>query len=138
MSKFRPHGDYKLRLDGRILVSDLQGPWNLELVDSWMRAAYPMVKELAATGPHVHLTVVTGSLLCTPESLDRLANVIVYTTANMKCIGNLVAASAEVEGRALFEPMYSRIYADSPPHGLFYDFDSAKLWALELLAQKGF
>ncbi|PWF49338.1 hypothetical protein [Massilia glaciei] len=138
MSKFRPHGNYKLRLDGRILVSDLQGPWNLELVDAWMRAAYPMVKELAATGPHVHLTVVTGSLLCTPESLDRLTEVIVYTTAHMKCVGNPVVAAAEVEGRALFEPMYARIYDGSPPRGLFYDIETAKTWALELLAKEGF
>ncbi len=138
MLKFEPHGEYKLRLEGRVLVSELVGPWNLELVDNWMKAAHPMVKELAATGPHVHMTIVTGSLLCTPEALDRLAAVIVYTTARMQCVGNPVVAAANVEGRALFEPMYARIYDGSPPRGLFFDYASAKAWSLKLLAEKGF
>jgi hypothetical protein len=138
MLKFQPHGEYKLRLEGRVLISELVGPWNLELVDTWMKAAHPMVKELAATGPHVHMTIVTGSLLCPPEALDRLAEVIVYTTAKMQCIGNPVVASANVEGRALFEPMYARIYDGSPPRGLFLDYESAMAWSRELLAEKGF
>ena len=138
MVTFEPHGEYKLRLEGRVLVSELLGPWNLELVDTWMKAAHPMVKELAATGPHVHMTIVTGSLLCTPAALDRLAAVIVYTTAKMQCIGNPVVAAANVEGRALFEQMYARIYDGSPPRGLFLDYASAKAWSLELLAEKGF
>jgi len=138
MLKFQPHGEYKLRLEGRVLISELVGPWNLELVDTWMKAAHPMVKELAATGPHVHMTIVTGSLLCPPEALDRLAEVIVYTTAKMQCIGNPVVAAANVEGRALFEPMYARIYDGSPPRGLFIDYKSAMAWSRELLAEKGF
>jgi hypothetical protein len=138
MSGFRPHGEYKLRLEGRVLISELVGPWNLELVNTWMKAAHPIVKQLAATGPHVHMTIVTGSLLCTPEALDRLAEVIVYTTAQMQCIGNPVVAAADVEGRALFELMYARIYDGSPPRGLFFDYASAKAWSLQLLADKGF
>lgn len=138
MAKFEPHGQYKLRLEGRVLISELVGPWNLELVDAWMKAAHPMVKALAATGPQVHMTIVTGSLLCPPEALDRLAAVIVYTTAQMQCIGNPVVAAANVEGRALFEPMYARIYDGSPPRGLFLDYASAKAWSLELLAAKGY
>ena len=138
MITFQPHGAFKTRVDGRILVSDLHGPWNLELVDNWMAEAHPMVRELAATGPHVHITIVTGSLLCPPDALDRLAAVIVYTTAKMNCIANIVVAADGVEGRALFEPMYSRIYEGSPPHALFLDYESAKAWALELLAEKGF
>jgi hypothetical protein len=138
MLQFRPHGEYKLRLEGRVLISELAGPWNIELVDTWMKAAHPMVKQLAATGPHVHMTIVTGSLLCPPDALDRLAAVIVYTTAKMQCIGNPVVAAANVEGRALFEPMYARIYDGSPPRGLFLDYASAKAWSLELLAEKGF
>jgi hypothetical protein len=136
--KFIPHGEYKLRLEGRVLVSELVGPWNLELVNKWMKAAHPMVKALSATGPHVHMTIVTGSLLCPPEALDRLAEVIVYTTAKMQCIGNPVVAAADVEGRALFEPMYARIYDGSPPRGLFFDYESAMAWSLEILAAKGF
>ncbi len=136
--KFRPHGEFKLRLEGRVLVSDILGPWNLELVDAWMKEAHPMVKALAATGPHVHLTVITGSLLCTPDALDRLAEVIVYTTLKMQCVGNPVVAAADVEGRALFEQMYARIYDGSPPRGLFLDYATAKAWSLELLAERGF
>ncbi|MES2319879.1 MAG: hypothetical protein V4631_20560 [Pseudomonadota bacterium] len=138
MIKFQPHGAFKTRVEGRILVSDLHGPWNLELVDKWMKVAHPLVKELAATGPHVHITIVTGSLLCPPDALDRLAAVIVYTTAHMRCIANIVVAAADVEGRALFEPMYARIYEGSPPHALFLDVDSARAWALELLAEEGY
>jgi len=43
-----------------------------------------------------------------------------------------------VEGRALFELMYARIYDGSPPHGLFLDVASAKAWSHDLLAKEGF
>jgi len=134
---FIPHGEYKLRLEGRVLISELVGPWNLELVNNWMKAAHPIVKTLASTGPHVHMTIVTGSLLCPPEALDRLAEVIVYTTAHMRCVGNPVVAAADVEGRALFELMYARIYEGSPPRGLFLDYESAMTWSLALLGDHG-
>ncbi|MES3024297.1 MAG: hypothetical protein V4857_22240 [Pseudomonadota bacterium] len=138
MTRFQAHGEFKIRLDGRLLVSELHGPWNKELVEQWMKEANPVAKSLAETGPHIALTIITGSLLCTPEAIDMLAQVVRHTAARLKCIGNLVVAAPGVEGRALFKPMYARIYGNDLPHGLFADYESGKAWALAILAAKGF
>ncbi|PWF54935.1 hypothetical protein C7C56_004430 [Massilia glaciei] len=119
-------------------MSEVDGPWNKEMVVQWMRAASPVARSLAETGPHIALTIVTGSLLCPPEALTMLGQVIHHTAARLQCIGNLVVAADGVEGRALFTPMYARIYTADTPHDLFPDYESGKAWALAVLAEKGF
>ena len=135
---FQPHGEFKVRLDGRIIISEVAGPWNVEAVGNWCREVHVLAKQLALTGPHVGIAVMRESMLCPPDALAAMREAISYATAKLQCVGNGVVADAAVEGRDLLRGTYARNYEGSAPHRFFYDLDSAKLWALSLLAARGY
>jgi hypothetical protein len=135
---FLPHGEFKAYLDGRIIVSDVVGPWNRELVDQWAAEMLVLVTQMHRSGPHVGLAILRGSMLCTPDALTAMRQALGYGTAKGGCIGNAVVADADVEGRALMLPTYDGLYDERAPHRFFYDVHSARAWALSLLAAQGF
>jgi hypothetical protein len=137
-ASFRAHGEFKTRVDGRILISEVRGPWNKELIEIWAADMYPYAKELNLTGPHVGIAIVSGSLLCPPDALEALRRAIHYGASRLNSIGNIIVAAADVEGRSLMMPTFARMYDGATPHRYFYEFAPAREWALELLAAKGF
>lgn len=138
VTRFQPHGEFTAYVDGRLIVSDVQGPWNRELVDKWAAEMYVLVTQLRRSGPHVGLAILRGSMLCTPDALVAMARALQYGTAKGGCIGNAVVADAGVEGRALMLDTYDKLYDERAPHRFFYDVDSARAWALSLLAAQGY
>jgi hypothetical protein len=135
---FQPHGEFKARLDGRIIMSEVVGPWNREAILDWAAQAHALVKALPGNGPHVGLAVVRGSLLCPPDALAAMRDALSYSTSKLQCVGNGIIADASVEGRALLQGTYAKTYEGTAPHRFFFEVDSARLWALQLLAQRGF
>ena len=138
VTRFQPHGEFTTTVDGRLIVSDVLGPWNRELVDKWAAEIYVLVTQMRLSGPHVGLAVLRGSMLCTPDALVAMEQALRYGTAKGGCIGNAVAIDAGVEGRALMLATFDKLYDERAPHRFFYDFDSARAWALSLLAAQGY
>jgi hypothetical protein len=68
-SPSRQHGEFACHVDGRLIVSDVVGPWNLELVQAWAAELHRHAS-LMTPGPHVGIAIVHGSILClrTPSS----------------------------------------------------------------------
>jgi hypothetical protein len=135
---FQPHGEFTARVEGRIIISEVVGPWNKELVDQWAAALHVVAKQLCATGPHVGIAVLHGSMMCPPDAFTAMRQAISYAAAKLDCIGNILVAEASVEGRALLLPVYAQLYGEGVPQRFFYDIDSAKAWALTLLAERGY
>lgn len=135
---FSQHGDFTARVEGRLIISEVTGPWNLELVRSWGRVVDPLARELSATGPHVGIAVLHGSVMCPPDAFALMREMIAYGIAHLGLVGNCLVADATVEGASLLEPMYANFYDPGTPHRFFSDLDECKAWASELLAAKGF
>ncbi|MES2320271.1 MAG: hypothetical protein V4631_22565 [Pseudomonadota bacterium] len=138
VTRFAPHGEFTIRIEGRILISDVVGPWNRELVINWGKQALKHAKPLGASGPYVGMSIVHGSLLCPPDAFAALRVSLTYGNTHLGCIGNVLVADAKVEGRSLLLPMYEQLYDDSTPHFICLDIDSARDWALARLAEKGY
>ncbi len=135
---FQQHGEFSIHVEGRIIVSDVLGPWNRELVDNWSRQGYPLVKALAASGPYVGINIIRGSMLCTPDAFDAMRAVVEYATAKLRCVGNMIVADANVEGRELLLGTYARLYEGLVPNQFFHDIDGARACALSMLAEHGY
>lgn len=130
---FRPHGEFRSRIEGRIVITEVTGPWNRELVEAWARHVYPDVKKLAESGPHVGLAIVRKSMLCPPDALEALARVARYAVKHLHCIGEFIIADAGVEGRGLVERPFERIYEGVVPFRFFETYEEAKAHADALL-----
>lgn len=135
---FRAHGQFDIFVDGRIVITEVEGPWNRELVFSWASRMLELCGPLAATGPYVAIAVVRGSILCPPDALDSLRTAVAYGAARLNCIGNVIVADAAVEGRTLMRETYETLFEDSTPHRYCDDLGEAKAWAVQLLSAKGY
>ena len=137
-SPFQTHGHFHTHLDGRLVVSNITGPWNKELVASWARQCYPAVKTLAASGPYVGIAVIHESMLCPPDAMRTLRNVVARSASELNCIGHLVVADSTVEGRALVKGNFIEVYQGLVDYGFFDNFDAARAHGLRLLRDAGF
>jgi hypothetical protein len=135
---FRQHGEFTALVEGRLVISEVSGPWNRELVVNWCKFIYPVAKQLAAGGPHVGIAVVHHSLMCPPDAFDYLRDAISYSARQLGCIGNCIVHAPDVEGAALIGAMYQPLYDNLTPHLFCDSLDQAKAWGRALLAAKGY
>ena len=133
---FLAHGDFTAQVEGRLIISEVNGPWNLELVVSWCDALYPVARALSAGGPHVGIAVIHHSLMCPPDAFAYLRRAITYSARHLGCIGNCIVHAPEVDGASLMEAMYMPVYQNLTPHLFCDSLDQARSWGLQLLAAK--
>lgn len=131
---FPPHGKYKIYCDGRLLVSEVVGPWNIEFIRDWSTAAIPLCEELKAQAPWIAIAMISGSMLATPEAMDALRKVIQNSVQHYGCIAHVLVAKPEVAGRGIVEWAFQRTYDGLTQSAFFDDYESAKAWSLALLA----
>ncbi|MFZ6675064.1 hypothetical protein [Undibacterium sp. Xuan67W] len=124
----RSHGSFKIYVDGQILVSEVTGPWNTELVTQWVEAMMPTIEELSAKGSWGTIAIVKNSLLCPKEALELLTDRARIAVDKRQFVGSVYVASPEVEGRNFIEPIYEKFYQGICPIKFFDDYDVARNW----------
>jgi hypothetical protein len=134
-SSFRPHGAFHTRVEGRLIISQVTGPWNKELVCYWGQRCLPEATVLAASGPWVGIAVIAESMLCPPDALAMLRRIAGHSATHLRCIAHVIVAGPEVDGRDFLEPMFARVYEGLVEHAIFYTFEEARAWSLALLAR---
>ncbi len=129
------HGDFSLRIDGRVLVTEVRGPWNAELIHLWAKAALHPSEEMHKLGAWGGIAIITESMLSTPEALEQLAKVVRYGVQNLGCIAQVVVAAPDVLGRGIVEAGFVRIYEGLCAYNFFDDYASAKAWLDALIEE---
>ncbi len=132
---YRAHGKFTIRVDGQIIVSDVTGPWNKELVEEWGKQVYPTAKALAAIGPNAGIAIVHESMLCPPEALASLKLLVQYSATKLNCVSHCIVANRSTAGRDLLEATFARIYEGIVAYQLFDNFDDAMAWSQAQLAK---
>jgi hypothetical protein len=134
---FAAHGSCLVRIDADLLVTEVQGPWNLELVDIWAADALPAARQLAGRGRWASLGVVRGSMLSTPDAVARLGGLIQEMLALGDVRASAYAIGRDVEGRGIMESGFERLHRGLVPVRFFDDECSARAWLADLLAAPG-
>lgn len=136
-SAFRPHGKFSTHVEGRLIVSEVTGPWNKELVEYWGLHCYQAARELSDSGPFVGIAVIRNSMLCPADALEALGRVVRHSATKLHCIAHVIVADASVDGRDFLEPVFARVYEGVVEHAIFYTFEEAREWSLALLRENG-
>ncbi|MFZ6846072.1 hypothetical protein [Undibacterium sp. RuTC16W] len=124
----RPHGNFKIYTDGQILVSEVTGPWNTELVQEWVDSMLPTIQELSLKGPWGTIAIVSNSLLCPKEALQLLTDKARGAVGKYQLVGSVYVAAPDVDGRNFIEPVYEKFYKDICPIEFFDDYPDARDW----------
>lgn len=122
---FRPHGKFQVWTEGQLLLTELTGPWNRELVEYWAAQALQLASTFSAERPYIGITIVHDSILCPADAIDRIARAIQVSLTKLHCIENVIVAADSVEGKDLVKSTYRRMGL----RHFFNDLDSAKAWA---------
>ncbi len=130
---FRPHGKFRVWIEGQLLITELTGPWNRELIEYWAAQALPLASQFSAVHPYIAITIVHESILCPADAIDRIARAIQFSRSQLHCIENVIVAADNVDGKDLLKSTYHRIGLQH----FFNDFDSAKHWAEQAIIQHG-
>ncbi len=134
---FTIHGTYQLRVRGRLILSEIVGPWNIEMLDDFASQFAPLAAQLGASGPIGSLGIHTGSLLTSPESNARLRKMVTHGKAHyqLRCCATVTAP--DVEGFILARSMLEPIYAGVVPFRVFDRLEPAVQWMETVLRAEG-
>lgn len=132
-SIFPPHGELAFYRDGRILVANVRGPWNLELVYRWANEIRPHARELALTGVWACICIIEVSILSTPEAMQVLQKVVEGGVKNFQFGGQAIVATNTVSGRGFVEDSFRHMYQGLCPFEFFEDYQRAKCWLAKLV-----
>ncbi|WP_395006119.1 hypothetical protein [Undibacterium sp.] len=122
---FRPHGKFQVWTEGQLLLTELTGPWNRELVEYWAAQAFELASTFSVERPYIGITIVHDSILCPADAIDRIAQAVQVSQTKLHCIENVIVAADSVEGKDLVKSTYQRMGL----RHFFSDLDSAKAWA---------
>lgn len=132
-TKFSQHGTFSNRTEGPLLISEVVGPWNIELVTNLAKDSYPMAVSLAQNGPWVYILLIEGSLLCPPEAMAEMKRINKYAATHLGVVANLLVADNATEGYLLMHSHYTKLYGEFSIYRSFTTLEEAKSFAEEVL-----
>lgn len=127
-SIFVPHGQFSIRTQGQVVISEIHGPWNLEMMSAWGKSIAPITQALSATGPVGSVGVYFHSLLTSPDSLELLAKMLRFSVAHYRVVCTADVYDASVEGYVLGRRIFKPVYEGSVPNQSFATLDEALSW----------
>jgi len=116
----------------QILYSEIEGPWNLELIEHYRERATPIACELAAQGPWAAIIEIRGEAMCPPDALEAIRQgVHAFAAQGRICTAYVIAP--DVKGAAISAPMWRGLYAGVMPFEIFDTRDAAVTWCRKQL-----
>ena len=126
-ASFPPKGDQSSWIQGRILITRVQGSWNLEQHRRASAQMAPLVGELESSGPWASLVILTDTLLTSLEVLAA-GREAVASGALMRLRALAWVIGEGVEGRAVLLPRYRRLYEGLLPTEVFVSEREGIAW----------
>lgn len=121
------HGRFMAYADGRNIVVELEGPWNVELATDFWRQGRALFPVLDAGGPWATTTIIRRSAMLSPEGFAGLREQMRTNPPNRQVAAALVIGP-EVEGHGLVEDLYLKSHNGRWPVAMFEDIGSARAW----------
>ncbi len=132
------HTSLSTHIDGRLIISEIEGPLNVSLVDAWVESYHAMAERLVNSGPHVALARVERSMLCSKQALTRLQIGAIDGAVRLRCLAQVIVATPTVEGRAETLQAMALDLRGVMPFIVFDALDPARSWSRSLLLRYGF
>ncbi|KAF7597876.1 MAG: hypothetical protein CGU28_16015 [Candidatus Dactylopiibacterium carminicum] len=131
--KFRAHGSASYQQEGQVLIAEIVGPWNLELIHSYRKAASERIPALAANGPWALIIVLRGAAICPQDAIDSIRAGAIEHVLRWQRICTAYVIGSEVEGYKVMDRVWHSIYAGVMPFAIFESNDEALHWVQQRL-----
>ena len=134
MVSFSAHGSASFRVEGRLLIADIDGPWNLELIQQYHLQMRPLIEQLANDGPWGLVIVIHRAAACPPDALEliRKGAIAQSQTSKRVCASYVIARG--VPGYRIMDRFWRGIYEGVHPFEIFDELDAAIRWTSGLVS----
>jgi len=127
--RFDPHGTRANHIDGRILISTIQGPYNLELLQSAGEAALRLRRSLMESGPWGYIEIVERSAMATPDAIVEMKRHNEDPARNHNRVAAALVLRSGVEGSLVAKIIYMNVWSGvAHPFRIFDEFEDARRW----------
>ncbi len=129
-TRFRAHGRVDMWMEGGTLLYEATGPFNEEVFELLAVAQMDFLKTLDIGGPWASICTVRNSAMCTPEGLQRYAELMQSPKPpNLTPVATAFVMGPDLEGGRLMTPHFASIYASiARPFKTFETMVTAQAW----------
>lgn len=126
---FAAHGEYEVRIEGRLLVAIAAGSWNIEMHRQSVTRCQPLIGELAGSGaPWGILTIIRGNIVTQPDVLAAGREALQGMSGVPGLVGLAWSISPSADGYRLLIDHYRRMCDGIIPYALCDDETQARTW----------
>lgn len=125
---FAAHGAVGFTRQEQVLIVDVQGPWNLELIDLYKEKMRPYVQDLSANGAWGLIIEIHGEASCPMDALEGIRLGVIDQAANWHRVCTAYVIAPEVRGYRLMDRLWRGIYRDVMPCEIFERRGDALAW----------
>lgn len=137
-SRFTPHGNVDMWMDGQLMHYEARGPFNLELVNCLAIAQRDYLLAARPRGVWASVCTVLENAMGSPDGMARYGEVIAATPDDLKPVATAFVMAPGLEGGPIMAPMFAKAYANiGRPFKMFSNMEQACEWANAMIAQAG-
>jgi hypothetical protein len=133
---FQVHGDVGIQVVGQVIILNVTGPWNIELVQMSRKLTSPYITQVSERGNWGLIVQLNGSAMCPPDALKLIKEGADKDINLTKRICTSYAMSPETEGYNLMLPIWHDIYYGKIPFDIFDTLEEAQCWVSKQLASE--
>lgn len=134
MVPFPAHGSASYRTEGRLLVADIDGPWNLELIQQYHAGMRPFIEQLSKQGPWGLVIVIHRAAACPPDAMALIRQGAIAQSLTTKRVCAAYVIAPGLPGYRIMDRFWRKIYVGVHPFEIFDELDAAILWANEIVS----
>lgn len=131
MTRFLPHGEVRVHREGRILILEGHGPWNVEALQHSTDKALPILQELSGA-PWGVMASIYGEPIHVPDAEAHLIELVKRDIENGRVGTALIVEKSNSPSFATqhFSSIYHRA-GDNVE--VFNDINAAKRWLMKTI-----
>lgn len=134
---FSIHGEVAFNRQGQILLVDVQGPWNAELIEMYRAQIQPYVESMVANGPWGLILVLHNEAACPPDAIEGIRKGVMEQARNWQRICTSYVIAPDVIGYRVMDRIWRNIYRDVMPCEIFERREDALAWTEARLKEAG-
>lgn len=129
------HGSLAQTRQGQILITDVQGPWNAELIELYQQKCRPHVEALSAQGPWAAIIHMHKEASCPQDAIAGIKQGVIEQAKNRKRVCTAYVIADDVVGYHIMDRVWRGIYKDIIPFEIFERREDAIAWTAQILEQ---
>lgn len=132
---FEAHGRSSIRSEGSIIVTEVEGPWNIESMLLWGQQFETFAMDLCKTGPIGSVAQFHNSILTSPDSFQLLRKMAAFSIKHRRLVVTVFVIAPHVEGHLLAKSIFGPVHDGLIPFHIFDSMDKGISFARDFLAK---